>query len=133
MQMPDSLTMGGMKGDVPPGACLRLPHPWRTCPSGVMGGGSPGTGGMPLFPARPVGLLRGLGLLRDRLLFRTAAVLSGNAEGLDFEIAKWLLPVARIRGLDQMGFLGNCQFNGNASTLLANADWPPAGNPPIAG
>ena len=61
----------------------------------------------------PTDMLRGLGLLRDGLLLRAAAVL--------FEMPQCLLRVARFRGLDRMEFLDNRQFNGNAFTLLANA------------
>ncbi len=67
-------------------------------------------------------LLRGLGLLRDGVLFRAAAVLFGNAERLECEMPQCLLRVARFRGLDRSEFLDNRQFNGNAFTLLANAE-----------
>ena len=67
-------------------------------------------------------LLRGLGLLRGGVLFRAAAVLFGNAERLECEMPQCLLRVARFRGLDRSEFLDNRQFNGNAFTLLANAE-----------
>ena len=67
-------------------------------------------------------LLRGLGLLRDGVLFRAAAVLFGNAERLEFEMPQCLLRVARFRGLDRSEFLDNRQFNGNAFALLSHAE-----------
>ena len=70
----------------------------------------------------PEDLLRGLGLLRDGALFRAAAVLFGNSERLQSEMPQCLLRVARFRGLDRSEFLDNRQFNGNAFTLLANAE-----------
>ena len=70
----------------------------------------------------PSDLLRGLGLLRDGVLLRAAAVLFGNAERLEFEMPQCLLRVARFRGIDRMEFLDNRQFNGNAFTLLASAE-----------
>lgn len=69
----------------------------------------------------PESLLIGLGLLRDGVLLRAAAVLFGNAERLEFEKPQCLLRVARFRGLDRSEFLDNRQFNGNAFTLLASA------------
>ena len=70
----------------------------------------------------PSDMLRGLGLLRDGVLLRAAAVLFGSAERLEFEMPQCLLRVARFRGLDRMEFLDNRQFNGNAFTLLTNAE-----------
>ena len=70
----------------------------------------------------PEDLLRGLGLLRDGVLFRAAAVLFGNPELLQSEMPQCLLRVARFRGLDRSEFLDNRQFIGNAFTLLANAE-----------
>ena len=70
----------------------------------------------------PSDLLRGLGLLRDGVLLRAAAVLFGSTERLEFEMPQCLLRIARFRGLDRMEFLDNRQFNGNAFTLLANAE-----------
>ena len=70
----------------------------------------------------PKDLLRGLGLIRDGVLFRAAAVLFGNAERLEFEMPQCLLRVARFRGLDRSEFLDNRQFNGNAFELLSSAE-----------
>ena len=81
----------------------------------------------------PADLLRGLGLLRDGVLLRAAAVLFGSAERLEFEMPQCLLHVARFRGLDRMEFLDNRQFNGNAFTLLANAERFLRDTLPIAG
>ena len=44
-----------------------------------------------------------------------------------------LLHVARLRGTDRMGFLDNRQLNGNAFTLLANAERFLRDTLPIAG
>ena len=46
----------------------------------------------------PSDLLRGLGLLRDDVLLRAAAVLFGSTERLEFEMPQCLLRVARFRG-----------------------------------
>ena len=81
----------------------------------------------------PSDLLRGLGLLRDEVLLRAAAVLFGRTERLEFEMPQCLLRVARFRGLDRMEFLDNRQFNGNAFTLLANAERFLRETLPIAG
>ena len=81
----------------------------------------------------PSDLLRGLGLLRDGVLLRAAAVLFGYTERLEFEMPQCLLRVARFRGLDRMEFLDNRQFNGNAFTLLANAERFLRDTLPIAG
>lgn len=70
----------------------------------------------------PEDLLRGLGLLRDGVLFRAAAVLFGNSERLQSELPQCLLRVARFRGLDRSEFLDNRQFNGNAFALLSHAE-----------
>ena len=70
----------------------------------------------------PEDLLRGLGLLRDGVLFRAAAVLFGNAERLEFELPQCLLRVARFRGVDRSEFLDNRQFNGNTFVLLSHAE-----------
>lgn len=70
----------------------------------------------------PTDMLRGLGLLRDGVLLRAAAVLFGNIERVKFDMPQCLLRVARFRGLDRMEFLDNRQFGGNAFTLLANAE-----------
>ena len=81
----------------------------------------------------PTDLLRGLGLLRDGVLLRAAAVLFGSVERLEFEMPQCLLRVARFRGTDRMEFLDNRQFNGNAFTLLANAERFLRETLPIAG
>ena len=81
----------------------------------------------------PADLLRGLGLLRDGVLFRAAAVLFGNTERLEFEMPQCLLRVARFRGVDRMVFLDNRQFNGNAFALLASAERFLRDSLPIAG
>ena len=81
----------------------------------------------------PSDLLRGLGLLRDSVLLRAAAVLFGSMERLEFEMPQCLLRVARFRGLDRMEFLDNRQFNGNAFTLLSNAERFLRDTLPIAG
>ncbi len=78
-------------------------------------------------------LLRGLGLLRDGVLLRAAAVLFGSTERLEFEMPQCLLRVARFRGTDRMEFLDNRQFNGNAFTLLTNAERFLRDTLPIAG
>ncbi len=69
----------------------------------------------------PEDLLRGLGLLRDGVLTRAAAVLFGSRERLEYEMPQCLLRVARFRGLDRSEFLDNRQFNGNAFSLLGSA------------
>ena len=81
----------------------------------------------------PTDLLRGLGLLRDGVLLRAAAVLFGSTERLESEMPQCLLRLARFRGLDRMEFLDNRQFNGNAFTLLANAERFLRDTMPIAG
>ncbi len=67
-------------------------------------------------------LLRGLGLMRDGILFRAAAVLFGKAERIECDMPQCLLRVARFRGIDRSEFLDNRQFNGNAFSLLASAE-----------
>ena len=54
----------------------------------------------------PTDLLRGLGLLRDGVLLRAAAVLFGGAERLEFEMPQCLLRVARFRGTRPDGVPG---------------------------
>ena len=81
----------------------------------------------------PEDMLRGLGLLRDGVLLRAAAALFGNAERLEFEMPQCLLRVARFRGTNRMRFLDNRQFNGNAFTLLENAERFLRETLPIAG
>ena len=81
----------------------------------------------------PSDLLRGLGLSRDGVLLRAAAVLFGKAERLEFEMPQCVLRVGRFRGTDRMEFLDNRQFNGNAFTLLVNAERFLRDTLPIAG
>lgn len=81
----------------------------------------------------PEDLLRGLGLLRDGVLSRAAAVLFGNAERLEFEMVQCLLRVARFRGTGRSEFLDNRQFHGNAFALLASAERFLRETLPIAG
>ena len=81
----------------------------------------------------PSDLLRGLGLLRDDTLVRAAAVLFGSTERLELDMPQCLLRIARFRGLDRIEFLDNRQFNGNAFTLLANAERFLRETLPIAG
>ena len=66
-------------------------------------------------------------------LLRAAAVLFGSTERLEFEMPQCLLRIARFRGADRMEFLDNRQFNGNAFTLLANAERFLRDTLPIAG
>ena len=70
----------------------------------------------------PNDLLRGLGLMRDGVLFRAAAALFGKRERLECDMPQCLLRVARFRGFDRSEFLDNRQFNGNAFVLLASAE-----------
>ena len=81
----------------------------------------------------PLEILRGLGLLRDGALCRAAAVLFGTTDRLEFEMPQCLLRVARFRGLDRTEFLDNRQFNGNAFTLLRDAERFLRDTLPIAG
>lgn len=70
----------------------------------------------------PEDLLRGLGLLRDGILFRAAAALFGTRERLECDMPQCLLRVARFRGLDRTEFMDNRQFHGNAFALLTSAE-----------
>ncbi len=78
-------------------------------------------------------LLRGLGLIRDGVLWRAAAVLFGSEERLRFDMPQCLLRVARIRGVARMEFLDNRQFRGNAFVLLSAAERFLRDSLPIAG
>ena len=60
----------------------------------------PGTG-------EPETLLRGLGLIRDGVLFRVATALFGNTERLESDMPQCLLRIARFRCLDRSEFLDN--------------------------
>ena len=66
-------------------------------------------------------------------MLRAAADLFGSTERLEFEMPQCLLRVARFTGLDRMEFLDNRQFNGNAFTLLTNAERFLRDTLPIAG
>ena len=79
------------------------------------------------------GLLRGLGLYRDGILWRAAVVLFGDADRLEFEWPQCLLRVARFRGVDRTEFLDNRQFHGNAFALLESAERFLRETLPIAG
>ena len=79
------------------------------------------------------GLLRGLGLYRDGVLWRAAVVLFGNVDRIEFEFPQCLLRVARFRGVDRTEFLDNRQFLGNAFTLLDAAERFLLETLPIAG
>ena len=81
----------------------------------------------------PAELLRGLGLLRNGVLYRAAVVLFGEAGRLEFEMPQCLLRVAKFKGLDRTEFLDNRQFNGHAFALLANAERFLRDTLPIAG
>lgn len=81
----------------------------------------------------PAALLRGLGLLRDEVLYWAAVVLFGKAERVEFEMPQCTLRVARFRGLDRTEFLDNRQFYGNAFTLLRSAERFLRDTLPIAG
>ncbi len=81
----------------------------------------------------PESLLRGLGLLREGVLLRAAAVLFGNAERLEVDMPQCLLRVARFRGLDRSDFLDNRQYTGNAFALLSHAERFLRDTLPIAG
>ena len=70
----------------------------------------------------PEDLLRGLGLMREGVLFRAAVPLFGKAERLECDMPQCLLRVARFRGLDRTEFLDNRQFYGNAFALLVSAE-----------
>ncbi len=70
----------------------------------------------------PKELLRGLGLMGKRGLFRAAAVLFGKAERLESDLPQCRLRVARFRGADRSEFMDNRQFYGNAFSLLASAE-----------
>lgn len=81
----------------------------------------------------PAALLRGLGLLRDEVLYWAAVVLFGKAERVEFEMPQCTLRVARFRGLDRTEFLDNRQFYGNAFTLIRSAERFLRDTLPIAG
>ncbi len=67
----------------------------------------------------PEEMLRCLGLMRDGVPLRAAAVLFGKTEAIEPLMAQCLLRVARFRGLEKSRILDNRQFIGNAFTLLS--------------
>jgi len=78
-------------------------------------------------------MLRGLGLMRDDVLLRAAAVLFGKRKRLEAELPQCLLRVAKFRGTDKTEFLDNRQFNGHAFDLLLKAERFLRENLPVAG
>ena len=70
----------------------------------------------------PENLLRGLGLMRDGILFQAAAVLFGKTDRIECDMPQCLLRVARFRGTDRSEFLDNRQYYGNAFKLLVSAE-----------
>ena len=81
----------------------------------------------------PTDLLRGLGLFRDGILWRAAAVLFGNEDLIRFAMPQCLLRVARFKGINRTEFLDNRQFYGNAFSLLRAAERFLRDTLPIAG
>jgi ATP-dependent DNA helicase RecG len=81
----------------------------------------------------PLELLRGLGLVRDGVLLRAAAVLFGKRRRLEAEFPQCLLRVAKFRGTDKTEFLDNRQFNGHAFDLLLKAERFLREDLPVAG
>lgn len=78
-------------------------------------------------------LLRGLGLMRDGVMLRAAAVLFGKRQPLEARMPQCLLRVARFRGTDRTEFLDNRQFNGNVFRLLLLAERFLRESLPVAG
>ena len=78
-------------------------------------------------------LLRGLGLLRDGVLWRAAVALFGREERIRFDMPQCLLRVARFSGTDRTEFLDNRQFHGNAFSLLRAGERFLRDSLPIAG
>jgi ATP-dependent DNA helicase RecG len=81
----------------------------------------------------PLALVRGLGLMRDDVLLRAAAVLFGKRRRLEAEFPQCLLRVAKFRGTDKTEFLDNRQFSGHAFDLLVKAERFLRENLPVAG
>lgn len=81
----------------------------------------------------PIDLLRGLGLLREGALLRSAVALFGNADRMIPDMPQCLLRVARFRGADRSEFLDNRQFRGNIFSLLRTAERFLLESLPIAG
>ncbi len=69
----------------------------------------------------PEDLLRGLGLLRDGVLFRAAALFDNTAR-LECAMPQCLLRIARFQGIARSEFRDNRQVSGNAFALLASAE-----------
>ncbi|MBK8870686.1 MAG: putative DNA binding domain-containing protein [Elusimicrobia bacterium] len=78
-------------------------------------------------------ILRGLGLMKGKRLFRAAAVLFGRRDLLAAEYPQCLLRVARFRGSDKTVFVDNRQFQGNVFDLLSHAERFLRDNLPVAG
>lgn len=81
----------------------------------------------------PNELLRGLGLVRDGVLLRAAAVLFGRDESIRPRLSQCLLRVAKFKGTDRAEFADNRQFHGNAFRLLDLAQRFLQANLPVAG
>ena len=81
----------------------------------------------------PEVILRGLGLMRQGILFRAAVVLFGQGERLLAEYPQCLLRVARFKGNDKDEFLDNRQFRGHAFDLLVKAQRFLVEHVPVAG
>jgi ATP-dependent DNA helicase RecG len=81
----------------------------------------------------PLELLRGLGLVRDGMLLRAAAVLFGKRQWLEAEFPQCLLRVAKFKGTDKTEFLDNRQFNGHAFDLLMKSERFLRESLPVAG
>ena len=81
----------------------------------------------------PGAMLRGLGLMKDGVILRAAAMLFGRAECLEASFPQCLLRVARFRGTDRTMFLDNRQFHGNAFQLLLQAERFLRESLPVAG
>ena len=100
----------------------------RTVNSGIQKGRLPDPG-----TRDPNDLLRGLGLVRDGVLLRAAAVLFARDESIGPRLSQCLLRVAKFKGTDRTEFADNRQFNGNAFRLLDVAQRFLQDNLPVAG
>lgn len=81
----------------------------------------------------PEEILRGLGLMKERVLLRAALVLFGRVERLVAEFPQCLLRVARFAGVDKTEFRDNRQFRGNAFELMLAAERFVREHLPVAG
>ncbi len=81
----------------------------------------------------PASLLRGLGLLREKVILRGAVVLFGRGSRIETRLPQLLLRVARFRGTDKSEFSDNRQYFGNAFRLMTLADRFLRDHLPIAG